>query len=89
MYLFVSNKTANTGKQMERTSINNILNSYCEKVKARKINPHIFRHDFGTKSYNLGYTDLILKMEMGHSSNATKIYTHQGEESLLDLSNKR
>lgn len=53
-YLFVSNKTANTGKRMGRTSINNILNSYCNKVKEQKINPHILRHDFATKSYNIG-----------------------------------
>lgn len=88
-YLFVSNKTANSGKRMGRTSVNNILNSYCDKVKEEKIKPHMLRHDFATKSYNLGYTDLMLKIELGHSSNATSIYTHPGQESLLDLSNKR
>jgi site-specific recombinase XerD len=49
----------------------------------------MLRHDFATKSYNLGYTDLMLKFELGHSSNATNIYTHAGQESLLELSNKR
>lgn len=88
-YLFVSNKTANTGKRMGRTSINNILNSYCNKVKEQKINPHILRHDFATKSYNIGYSDMMLKIELGQSSNATDIYTHPGKESLLELSNKR
>lgn len=88
-YLFVSNKTANNGKRMGRTSINNILNSYCNKVKEQKINPHILRHDFATKSYNLGYSDMMLKIELGQSSNATDIYTHPGKESLLELSNKR
>lgn len=88
-YLFVSNKTANNGKRIGRTSINNILNSYCNKVKEQKINPHILRHDFATKSYNLGYSDMMLKIELGQSSNATDIYTHPGKESLLELSNKR
>lgn len=88
-YLFVSNKTANTGKRMGRTSINNILNAYCNKVKEQKINPHVLRHDFATKSYNLGYSDMMLKIELGQSSNATDIYTHPGKESLLELSNKR
>lgn len=88
-YLFISNKTANTGEKMGRTTINNILNRYCDKVKEERINPHILRHDFATKSYNLGYTDLMLKIELGHSSNATNIYTHPGNESLLELSNKR
>lgn len=88
-YLFVSNKTANTGKRMGRTSINNILSSYCEKIKEDKINPHMLRHDFATKSYNIGYSDLMLKIELGHSSNATDRYIHPGQESLLEMSNKR
>lgn len=88
-YLFVSNKTANTGKRMGRTSINNILNLYCGKVKEGKINPHMLRHDFATKSYNIGYSDLMLKIELGHSSNATGIYVHPGQESLLEMSNRR
>lgn len=88
-YLFVSNKTANNGKRMGRTSINNILSSYCNKVKEQKINPHILRHNFATKSYNIGYSDIMLKIELGQSSNATDIYTHTGKESLLELSNKR
>lgn len=88
-YLFISNKTANTGEKMGRTTINNILNRYCDKVKEERINPHILRHDFATKSYNLGYSDMMLKIELGQSSNATDIYTHPGRESLLELSNKR
>lgn len=88
-YLFISNKTANTGERMGRTTINNILNKYCDKVKEERINPHILRHDFATKSYNLGYSDMMLKIELGQSSNATDIYTHPGRESLLELSNKR
>lgn len=88
-YLFISNKTANTGEKMGRTTINNILNRYCDKVKEERINPHILRHNFATKSYNLGYSDMMLKIELGQSSNATDIYTHPGRESLLELSNKR
>ena len=88
-YLFISNKTDNTGKRMGITSFYNILSSYCEKVKEDKINPHMLRHDFATKSYNIGYSDLMLKIELGHSSNATGIYIHPGQESLLEMSNKR
>lgn len=80
-YLFVSNKTANTNKPMSRTSINNLLNMYCKKVKEENINPHIMRHDTGTKKYEEGYSDLMLKKFLGHSSNATDIYTHpEGEK---------
>lgn len=88
-YLFVSNKTANTGKRMGRTSVNNLLKLYCEKVKEDNINPHILRHHFATESYNIGYSDAMLKVELGHSSNATDIYIHPGHESLLEMANKR
>lgn len=79
-YLFVSNKTANTNQPMARTAINNILAKYCIKVNEDKINPHIMRHDSGTKKYEEGYSDLMLKKFLGHSSNATDIYTHPGGE---------
>lgn len=81
-YLFVSNKTANTGEAMGRTSINNILNKYCDDLKEKRINPHIFRHDCGTTMYEEGASDLMIKKALGHSSNATDIYTHQGRERL-------
>lgn len=79
-YLFVSNKTANTNQPMARTSINNILAKYCIKVNENKIKPHIMRHDSGTKKYEEGYSDVMLKKFLGHSSNATDIYTHPGGE---------
>lgn len=79
-YLFVSNKTANTNKPIARTSINNILAKYCSEVNENKINPHIMRHDSGTKKYEEGYSDIMLKKFLGHSSNATDIYTHPGGE---------
>lgn len=83
-YLFISNKTINTGKPMFRTSINNIINKYCEKVNKNSINPHIFRHDVGTKLYEEGQSDLVIKKFLGHSSNATDVYTHPGNENLKD-----
>lgn len=88
-YLIVSNKTANTNKPMSRTSINNILADYCDKVKEDKINPHIMRHDSGTKKYEEGYSDIMLKKFLGHSSNATDIYTHPGGEGYRENKPKR
>lgn len=79
-YLFVSNKTANTNKPMCRTTVNNLLEKYCEKVKEEKINPHILRHIAATEKYEEGYSDLRLKKFLGHSSNATDVYTHPGGE---------
>lgn len=79
-YLFVSNKTANTGKKMSRTSINKLLEKYCIKVQESKINPHIMRHDSATGKYEEGYTDMMLKKFLGQTSNVTDIYTHPGGE---------
>lgn len=79
-YLFVSNKTANTNKPMSRVTINKILEKYCLQINEKKINPHIMRHDAATRKYEEGYSDLMLKKFLGHSSNATDIYTHpEGE----------
>ena len=79
-YLFISNKTANSNKPMGRTSINNILNKYCTEIQQKKINPHILRHDCATKMYEEGYTDIMIKKQLGQTSNVTDIYTHPGGE---------
>ena len=79
-YLFVSNKTANTNKPICRTTINNLLIKYCNLVNESKIKPHIFRHNCGTEMYENGYTDIMIKKILGHTSNATDIYTHPGGE---------
>jgi len=79
-YLIVSNKTANTNKPMSRTSINHLLEGYCNEIKEEKINPHIFRHDCATTMYEEGASDIMIKKWLGHSSNATDIYTHPGGE---------
>ena len=72
-YLFVSNKSANTNKPIGRTSINNILNKYCNEIQHKKIKPHIFRHDCATKKYEDGYTDIMIKKQLGQTSNVTDI----------------
>ena len=87
-YLFVSNKTANTGKKMSRTSINKILEQYCNKVQKKKINPHILRHHSATEKYENGYSDMMLKKFLGQTSNATDIYTHPGGERYRDIKNE-
>lgn len=81
-YLFVSNKTANTNKPMTRQSINNILKGYCEELNEKSINPHIFRHDCATTMYSEGCSEIMLKKFLGHSSNATDVYTHTGAEKI-------
>lgn len=79
-YLFVSNKTANTNKPMSRATVNYQLEKYCIEINEKKINPHLLRHDCGTELYEEGYSDLMIKKWLGHSSNATDVYTHPGGE---------
>lgn len=79
-YLFVSNKTANTNKPMCRTTVNYLLEKYCSEINEKKLNPHLLRHDCGTELYEEGYSDLMIKKWLGHSSNATDVYTHPGGE---------
>ena len=79
-YLFVSNKTANTNKPMCRATVNHLLEKYCSEINEKKLNPHLLRHDCGTELYEEGYSDLMIKKWLGHSSNATDVYTHPGGE---------
>lgn len=84
-YLFLSNKTANTNKPMCRTSINNIINKYCNEVNQYKIHPHILRHNCATKKYEEGYSDIMIKKLLGQTSNVTDIYTHPGGEKIRNI----
>ena len=65
---------------MTRQSVNNILNSYCEKLKEDNINPHILRHNKATNMYEEGASDIMIKKQLGQTSNATDRYVHAGGE---------
>lgn len=84
-YLIISNKSVKTGKKIDRTTVNKMLEKYCEKVREDKINPHIYRHGFATEKYEKGYTDMMLKKSLGQTSNATDRYVHPGGEKLGNL----
>ncbi len=79
-YLVISNKSVKTGKKIDRTTVNKMLEKYCKKVKENTINPHIFRHAFATEKYENGYTDMMLKKSLGQTSNVTDKYVHPGGE---------
>lgn len=79
-YLIISNRTINTGKPIHRTSVNKLLEGYCEKIDEEKINPHLLRHDFATDKYQEGYTEIMLKKSLGQTSNAVNRYVHEGFE---------
>lgn len=81
-YLIISNKSANTGKNIDRTLINKMLNKYSELLKEEeeKIHPHILRHLFATEKYDNGFSDIMIKKALGDSSNASDRYCHPGNE---------
>ena len=79
-YLFISNKSKNTGKHIDRSTVNKMLNKYCEKLNEKKLHPHILRHDFATTRYEEGFSDMRLKKSLGQSSNVVNRYVHPGGE---------
>lgn len=83
-YLIISNKSVNTGKKIDRSMVNKMLEKYCKKINENSINPHIFRHDFATNKYEEGYTDMMLKKSLGQTSNATDRYIHPGGEKIIN-----
>ena len=83
-YLIISNKSVKTGKKIDRSMVNKMLEKYCKKINENSINPHIFRHDFATNKYEEGYTDMMLKKSLGQTSNATDRYIHPGGEKIIN-----
>lgn len=79
-YLFISNKSKNTGKHIDRSTVNKMLNKYCEKLNEKNLHPHILRHDFATTRYEEGFSDMRLKKSLGQSSNVVNRYVHPGGE---------
>lgn len=79
-YLFISNKSKNTGKHIDRSTVNKMLNKYCEKLNEKNLHPHILRHDFATTRYEEGFSDMRLKKSLGQSSSVVNRYVHPGGE---------
>ena len=79
-YLFISNKSKNTGKHIDRSTVNKMLNKYIEKLNEIKLHPHTLRHDYATTRYEEGYSDMRLKKSLGQTSNVVNRYVHPGGE---------
>lgn len=79
-YLIISNKSIKTGKKIDRTTVNKMIEKYCKKINEKAINPHIYRHGFATNKYEEHYTDMMLKKVLGQTSNVTDRYVHPGGE---------
>ena len=89
-YLFVSQKSINTKKPVNRNFCNRILDKYKDLCKLEKLYPHSLRHFYGTNAlHNAGYTIEQVASQMGHSNiNTTKEYLDTKKEDMMALANK-
>lgn len=89
-YLFISQKSINTKKPVNRNFCNRILNKYKNLCKLEELHPHLLRHFYGTNAlHNAGYTIEQVASQMGHSNiNTTKEYLDTEKEDMMALANK-
>ncbi len=89
-YLFISQKSINTKKPVNRNFCNRILNKYKDLCKLEELHPHLLRHFYGSNAlHNAGYTIEQVASQMGHSNiNTTKEYLDTEKEDMMALANK-
>lgn len=89
-YLFISQKSINTKKPVNRNFCNRILNKYKNLCKLEELHPHLLRHFYGSNAlHNAGYTIEQVASQMGHSDiNTTKQYLDTEKEDMMALANK-
>ena len=89
-YLFVSQKSINTKKPVNRNFCNRLLDKYKYICKLNELHPHLLRHFYGTNAlHNAGYTIEQVASQMGHSNiNTTKEYLDTEKEDMMALANK-
>lgn len=89
-YLFISQKSINTKKPVNRNFCNRILDKYKDLCKLEELHPHLLRHFYGTNAlHNAGYTIEQVANQMGHSNiNTTKQYLDTEKEDMMILANK-
>ena len=89
-YLFISQKSINTKKPVNRNFRNRILNKYKDLCKLEELHPHLLRHFYGSNAlHNAGYTIEQVASQMGHSNiNTTKEYLDTEKEDMMALANK-
>lgn len=90
LYLFISQKSINTKKPVNRNFCNRILNKYKDLCKLEELHPHLLRHFYGSNAlHNAGYTIEQVASQMGHSNiNTTKEYLDTEKEDMMALANK-
>ena len=81
-YLFVSNKTANTGKKMSRQNTNTNIKKYCKRAGIDKdIHNHSLRHTALTTMSEMGMSITKVQAIAGHESvTTTNRYVHTKTE---------
>ena len=89
-YLFVSQKSVNTMKPVNRNFCNRLLEKYKDLCKLNELYPHLLRHFYGSNAlHNAGYTIEQVASQMGHSNiNTTQQYLETKKEDMMSLANK-
>lgn len=89
-YLFVSQKSVNTMKPVNRNFCNRLLDKYKDLCKLNELYPHLLRHFYGSNAlHNAGYTIEQVASQMGHSNiNTTQQYLETKKEDMMSLANK-
>ena len=83
-YLFVSNKNTN----LDRITVNKMLNNYCENAKLINITPHQLRHFFCSNALEKGFTVAEVANIAGHSNiHTTLIYTNPSRTKMIEKVN--
>lgn len=89
-YLFISQKSVNTMKPVNRNFCNRLLDKYKDLCKLNELHPHLLRHFYGSNAlHNAGYTIEQVASQMGHSNiNTTQQYLETKKEDMMSLANK-
>lgn len=83
-YLFTSNR----GKQLDRTTVNKIFNTFSEKL-GKEITPHDLRHYFCSHAISKGMSVHEVANQAGHSNiHTTLLYTNPSKQDLINKMNQ-
>lgn len=85
-YVFISTQNL---KPLHRSTVNKMLNTLCDRLHIKRINPHAFRHSHATHALASGCDLSLLQQSLGHSDITTTqkyLSLREGEGSSTYLS---
>ncbi len=83
-YLFVSTRNP----QLDRITVNKMLDKYCKLGRLENINPHLLRHYFCSNALEKGWSLAEVANQAGHSNpHTTLIYTNPNRNKMIQKAN--